>query len=115
MGQKDIYVLSETSPFIMKPYQELRFDLRLKPIPKPSGCIQGWVRPFVQACVKAFDLNLNPIDHTFTDSHSKYVLFLATGIYYIGASAPGYQLSPLVKVRVIPKSFQEVNFWLKRL
>lgn len=115
MLQKDIYYLSETLPFILKPYQELRFDLKLDPIPKPSGCVQGWVRPYVKACVKAFDLYLNPIEHTYTDPHGRYILHLPAGFYYIGAVAPSYRLSSLTKIRIVPKSCQQVNFWLSRL
>lgn len=115
MTQKDNYLLTETSPFIIKPCQELRFDLNLKPVPKPAGSIQGWIRPLVRTCVKAFDLHLNPVEHTYTDSHGRYKLSLPSGIYYIGAVAPGYQLSPLVKMRIVPTSCQEVNFWLTRI
>ncbi len=115
MIQNDVYLLSETSPFIIKPCQELRFDLTLKPVPKPSGYVHGWVRPFIKACVKAFDLHLNPVEHTYTGLHGRYSIFLPAGYYYLGAVAPGYSLTPLVRVKIMPCRCQEINFWLTRL
>lgn len=110
--QKDCYLLNETPSFTLRPYEELRFDLKLEPLPKNLGCVEGWVRPLVKGCVKAFDLCLNPIEHTYTGLHGSYRLDLAAGYYYVAAVAPGYNLSPLVRIRVLPNRCQTVNFWL---
>lgn len=105
---RDIFLLERSEEFQLSYREEVTVDLSLKKAPViPETLIIGKVvddkyNVIKDVTVKIFTLNYKPIEHTKADSCGRFsfnnVIF--PGMYYIIATAPGYNVSKGYKIEV---------------
>ena len=100
MNQKDIYTLNFSDEISLAELQEHYQELELEESPEiVSGIIRGKVedengQEVVNATVKIFDTEFNPIKHTMTNEEGNFTFQnIPTGEYIIYAVKDGYDLS----------------------
>ncbi|MBD7911903.1 MULTISPECIES: carboxypeptidase-like regulatory domain-containing protein [Clostridium] len=117
---EDKYILKDSNPFKMQPYEEATINLELeKNPPCYSTLLTGRVfdrdSPISNATVAVFDRNLNPLFHTTTNEEGIYnfINVLNPGEYKVVASAKYYSTSTAKCIVLRPNDVYELSFSLK--
>lgn len=107
MNPKDKYLLNFSDEIALENLEEFHQDLELDVIVNDqTGSISGVVtniegETIVDATVKLFDLNYNPIKHTMTNEAGEYLISdIPVGDYLVYSVKDGYLLSDKKACRV---------------
>lgn len=117
---EDKYLLKDSNPFKMQPYEEATVNLELEKIsPCYNTLLTGRVfdrdSPISNATVTVFDRNMNPLHHTTTNEEGIYnfINVLNPDEYRLIAAAKYYTTSPAKYVITRSNDVTELSFSLK--
>lgn len=120
MAIKDIYLLKRSEPFILGPSQEATVDLSLEKAPHAlctilTGVVTGKCGPIEGATVKVLDRNNKPVAHTVTEHKGEFIFenILPPGAYKVLATAEGYKVSSVYRLRLEPRKPVSIHIRLE--